>query len=69
MIGFDSKDCSPGHDRLDVSAYTSLTSDSIGSQIQIAAVGPHTVITINGDSITLLDVNANTIGKDDFIFS
>jgi Ca2+-binding RTX toxin-like protein len=69
VIGFDAKDCSPGHDRLDVSAYTSLTSDSIGSQIQIIASGPHTVITINGDSITLLDVNANAIGKDDFIFS
>jgi len=70
VSGFDANQCgSQGHDRLDVSAYTSLTPDSIGTEIQIIGTGPHTIITINGDSITLLDVNANTIGKDDFIFS
>jgi Ca2+-binding RTX toxin-like protein len=70
VIGFDANDChSQGHDRLDVSAYTSLSEDSIGAEIQITGIGPHTVITINGDSVTLLDVSANTIGKDDFIFS
>jgi hypothetical protein len=69
VIGFDPYDCSDGHDRLDVSAYESLSADSIGSEIQITACGPHTIITINEDSITLLDVNASTIGKEDFIFS
>jgi Ca2+-binding RTX toxin-like protein len=70
VIGFDANEsCSKGHDRLDVSAYASLTADSIGAEIQIIASGPHTIITINGDSLTLLDVNANAIGKDDFIFS
>ena len=69
VIGFDPYDCSDGHDRLDVSAYESLSADSIGSDIQITACGPHTIITINEDSITLLDVNASTIGKEDFIFS
>ena len=69
VIGFDANDCSSGHDRLDLTAYTSLTPDSIGAEIQIIASGPHTVITINGDSVTLLDVKADAIGKDDFIFS
>jgi Ca2+-binding RTX toxin-like protein len=69
VIGFDSYDCSEGHDRFDVSAYGSLSAESLGSDIQITACGPHTIITINEDSITLLDVNASTIGKDDFIFS
>ena len=67
VIGFDARN-TEGHDRLDVSAYTSLTADSIGAEIQITALGPHTIITINEDSITLLDVNACSIGKDDFIF-
>ena len=69
VIGFDANDSSQGHDRLDLTAYTSLTPDSIGAEIQIVASGPHTVITINGDSVTLLDVKADAIGKDDFIFS
>jgi RTX calcium-binding nonapeptide repeat (4 copies)/Animal haem peroxidase len=69
VAGFDANDCSDGHDRLDVSAYGSLSADSIGTDIQITAAGPHTIITINEDAITLLDVHANTIGKDDFIFS
>lgn len=69
VIGFDStaSGCA-ARDRLDVSAYTSLSADSIGAEIQIISSGPHTIITIGGDSITLLDVNANAIGKDDFIF-
>jgi RTX calcium-binding nonapeptide repeat (4 copies) len=69
VIGFDANDGSQGHDRLDLTAYTSLTPDSIGAEIQIVASGPHTVITINGDSVTLLDVKVDSIGKDDFIFS
>ena len=68
VVGFDAHD-TDGHDRLDVSAYASLTADSIGAEIQITASGPHTIITINEDSITLLDVSACAIGKDDFIFS
>ncbi len=68
VVGFDAND-TEGHDRLDVSAYASLTADSIGTDIRITSCGPHTIITINEDSITLLDVNATTIGKDDFIFS
>lgn len=68
VVGFDAND-TQGHDRLDVSAYASLTADSIGTDIRITSCGPHTIITINEDSITLLDVNASTIGKDDFIFS
>ena len=68
VVGFDPND-TVGHDRLDVSAYASLTADSIGTDIRITSCGPHTIITINEDSITLLDVSANTIGKDDFIFS
>lgn len=69
VIGFDStaSGCA-ARDRLDVSAYTSLSADSIGAEIQIISSGPHTIITIGEDSITLLDVNANAIGKDDFIF-
>jgi RTX calcium-binding nonapeptide repeat (4 copies)/Animal haem peroxidase len=68
VVGFDAND-TQGHDRLDVSAYASLTADSIGTDIRITSCGPHTIITINQDSVTLLDVNASTIGKDDFIFS
>jgi Ca2+-binding RTX toxin-like protein len=68
VVGFDAGRCGAGPDRLDVSAYTSLNADSIGAEIQIISNGPHTVITINDDSITLLDVNAGSIGKDDFIF-
>ena len=70
VIGFDANENdSDGRDRLDVTAYESLTADSIGTEILITESGPHTIITINGDSITLLDVNSNAIGKDDFIFS
>lgn len=70
VVGFEAGDHSDeGHDRLDVSAYTSLSADSIGNEIQISACGPHTIITIDEDSIMLLDVSACAIGKDDFIFS
>jgi hypothetical protein len=68
VVGFEAND-TQGHDRLDVSAYASLTADSIGTDIRITSCGPHTIITINEDSVTLLDVSASTIGKDDFIFS
>jgi len=46
----------------------SLTADSIGTEILITESGPHTIITIGSDTLTLLNVTAATIDKGDFFF-
>lgn len=67
--GFDSDSSGQGgQNRIDVSAY-GFDNHSIGTDILILAMGDDTVITIGSDTLTLLSVNAQTIDRNDFIFS
>lgn len=69
VVGFDAVSSgSGGQNRIDVSAY-GLDQDSFGTDILVLTIGDDTVIRIGTDSLTLLSVNAQTIDRNDFIFS
>ncbi|MGQ0674410.1 MAG: peroxidase family protein [Hyphomicrobium sp.] len=69
VVGFDSSSSASGSQNLiDVSAY-GFQADSIGNDIVILSIGNDTLISIGNDSLTLLSVNAQSIDRNDFIFS
>jgi hypothetical protein len=69
VAGFDPASYgSGGQNRIDVSAY-GFDKDSFGTDILVLTIGDDTVIKIGADTLTLLSVNAQTIDRNDFIFS
>ena len=67
IIGFDS-DPAGGQDRLSLGASLGINAGNFAGNVAIAAQGANTLITIGGDTITLLGVAAATVTIDDFAF-
>ncbi len=67
IVGFDSNPAG-GQDRLSLLASLGINAGNFGANVSIAAQGGNTLITIGGDTITLLGVAANTVTIDDFAF-
>jgi Ca2+-binding RTX toxin-like protein len=67
IVGFDS-DATGGQDRLSLGASLGINAGNFGANVSIAAQGANTLITIGGDTITLLGVAAATVTIDDFAF-
>jgi len=67
IIGFDSN-ATGGQDLLSLQASLGITAGNFAANVSIAAQGGNTLITIGGDTITLLGVAAATVTIDDFAF-
>jgi len=67
IVGFDSNPTG-GQDRLSLLASLGINAGNFGANVNIAAQGGNTLITIGGDTITLLGVAAATVTIDDFAF-
>jgi Ca2+-binding RTX toxin-like protein len=66
IAGFDANPAD-GQDKLDISGLGVLAGE-FAAEVAIAASGANTLITIGGDTITLLNTNPNAITAADFIF-
>jgi len=67
IVGFDSAPAG-GQDRLSLMASLGINAGNFAANVGIAAQGGNTLITIGGDTITLLGVAAATVTIDDFAF-
>ena len=67
ITDFDANPADGGQDLIDLSAYD-FTAASIGTDINIAAVGGCTSITTGADTVVLTGVNRATVDESDFIF-
>ena len=68
IMDFDA-DLTGGQDLIDVSEL-GITADNFATQVTIADLGAHTLVTIGGDTILLIGVNGdgqNAITQQDFL--
>jgi hypothetical protein len=61
-------DPSRGQDLLDISGL-GVTAARFASAVSIAQAGADAVVTIGGDTITLVGANASSLGQSDFILA